>query len=57
MAWFDGFERQTILLGGLRVTFRRTANWGQSKPVLVLLHGFPQTHVMWQRVAQRQQGR
>ncbi len=57
MAWFDGFERQTILLGGLPVTFRRSANWGQGKPVLVLLHGFPQTHVMWQRVAQRLQGR
>ncbi len=57
MAWFDGFERQTISLGGLPVTFRRSADWGQGQPVLVLLHGFPQTHVMWQRVAQQLQGR
>ncbi len=57
MAWFDGFERQTISLGGLPVTFRRSADWGQGLPVLVLLHGFPQTHVMWQRVAQQLQGR
>lgn len=57
MAWFDGFERQTISLGGLPVTFRRSADWDQGQPVLVLLHGFPQTHVMWQRVAQQLQGR
>jgi haloacetate dehalogenase len=57
MAWFDGFERQTISLGGLPVTFRRSADWDQGLPVLVLLHGFPQTHVMWQRVAQQLQGR
>ncbi len=57
MTWFDGFERQTISLGGLPVTFRRSADWDQGQPVLVLLHGFPQTHVMWQRVAQQLQGR
>lgn len=53
MAWFAGFERHTVTLGGLPVTFRRTQDWNSAKPVLVLLHGFPQTHVMWQRVAQR----
>ena len=57
MGWFDGFERQTLRLGGLPVTFRRSADWRADKPVLVLLHGFPQTHVMWQRVAQRLQDR
>ena len=53
MAWFDGFERHTVTLGGLPVTFRRSADWPLDKPVLVLLHGFPQTHVMWHRVAQQ----
>ncbi len=52
MAWFEGFERQTVTLRGLPVTFRRSADWDADKPVLVLLHGFPQTHVMWHRVAQ-----
>ena len=53
MAWFDGFEKQTVALNGLPVTFRRSNNWNASLPVLVLLHGFPQTHVMWHRVAQQ----
>ncbi len=53
MVWFDGFERHTVTLGGLPVTFRRSADWALNKPVLVLLHGFPQTHVMWHRVAQQ----
>ena len=52
MAWFEGFERQTVTLRGLPVTFRRSADWDANRPVLVLLHGFPQTHVMWHRVAQ-----
>ena len=53
MGWFEGFERQTLTLRGLPVTFRRSANWDNSLPVLVLLHGFPQTHVLWHRVAQQ----
>ena len=52
MAWFEGFERQTVTLQDLPVTFRRSADWDANRPVLVLLHGFPQTHVMWHRVAQ-----
>ena len=56
MAWFEGFEKQTLSVQGLPVTFRRSANWQTAKPVLVLLHGFPQTHVMWHRVAQRLSG-
>lgn len=57
MGWFDGFERQTVTLKGLPVSFRRSADWSTTLPVLVLLHGFPQTHAMWQRVAQQLQGR
>ena len=53
MGWFEGFERQTVTLRSLPVAFRHSANWGSDKPVLVLLHGFPQTHVMWHRVAQQ----
>ena len=59
MGWFEGFERQTLTVAGLPVCFRRSANWAAQAhlPVLVLLHGFPQTHVMWQRVAQNLRGR
>jgi len=59
MAWFEGFERQTLTVAGLPMCFRRSANWAAQAhlPVLVLLHGFPQTHVMWQRVAQNLRGR
>jgi haloacetate dehalogenase len=59
MAWFDGFERRALNVQGLPVAFRQSADWAAQAhlPVLVLLHGFPQTHVMWQRVAQQLRGR
>lgn len=57
MPWFAGFERQTVSLCGLPVTFRRSIDWVHERPVLVLLHGFPQTHVLWHRVAQQLQDR
>ncbi len=53
MGWFEGFTRKTREIAGLPVTFRRSHDWASDKPVLVLLHGFPQTHAMWQRVAQQ----
>ena len=53
MGWFEGFEKQTIALNSLPVTLRRSDDWTNDKPVLVLLHGFPQTHVLWHRVAQQ----
>lgn len=57
MVWFEGFERHTLRLRGLPVAFRRSADWHSGLPVLVLLHGFPQTHVMWHRVARALAGR
>ena len=59
MAWFDGFDRQSLNVQGLPVAFRQSSDWSAQAhlPVLVLLHGFPQTHVMWQRVAQLLRGR
>ena len=50
MSWFEGFTSQTITGEGGDIYFRHGGNRG--KPALVLLHGFPQTHVMWHRVAQ-----
>ncbi len=44
---FEQFERGRIRTSGAEITYLRG---GRGPPVL-LLHGFPQTHVMWHRVA------
>ncbi len=51
MSWFEGFERIRVALGAGTVHARIGGTRG--KPTLLLLHGFPQTHAMWHRVAQR----
>lgn len=47
MAAFEGFELAQIDVGETRLRVRR----GGSGPPLVLLHGAPQTHMMWGQVA------
>ncbi len=49
MDLFPGFERRTIDAGGARVALRIG---GAGRPLL-LLHGHPQTHAIWHRVAPR----
>lgn len=44
---FSGFEAETVSVGQTSIFIRRK---GHGRPLL-LLHGFPQTHVMWHRVA------
>jgi haloacetate dehalogenase len=44
---FPGFQSRTIATSGAEI-FLRTGGEG---PPLVLLHGYPQTHVMWHRLA------
>ncbi|MGH8872454.1 MAG: alpha/beta fold hydrolase [Acidimicrobiia bacterium] len=44
---FEGFRLETIDLGEIRARVRI----GGEGPPLLLLHGNPQTHVMWHRVA------
>jgi haloacetate dehalogenase len=51
MVWFDGFAGDLHPAGETEL-FARTGGNPAGPPVL-LLHGYPQTHVMWQRVAQR----
>ena len=55
MAWFEGFERQTRHVNGVDISLR-TGGAGDA-PVLLLLHGFPQMHAIWHRVAARLRGR
>ncbi len=44
---FDDFTQQIIDVGDARINVRR----GGAGPALLLLHGFPQTHVHWHAVA------
>ena len=50
MGWFAGFEGALHTAGELPL-FARTGG-DPAKPPLLLLHGYPQTHAMWHRVAQ-----
>lgn len=49
MTFFAGFERRVIATSGADIH----TVWGGSGPPLLLLHGSPQTHVMWHKVAPR----
>jgi haloacetate dehalogenase len=46
---FDEFSRAEITTSGATITTVR----GGAGPPLLLLHGYPQTHVMWHKVASR----
>ena len=46
---FEGFERMTIETTGATINLVR----GGSGSPLLLLHGYPQTHVMWHKAASR----
>jgi pimeloyl-ACP methyl ester carboxylesterase len=45
----DQFETAEIQTGETSIFVR----WSGSGPPLLLLHGFPQTHLMWREVAPR----
>jgi haloacetate dehalogenase len=47
--WFEGFEASLHEVNGVRIFARQ----GGSGPPLLLLHGFPQTHAIWQRIARQ----
>ena len=53
MTWFNNFEQRNFEVNGATINarFSRTAVGEARKPALLLLHGFPQSHVMWHRVA------
>ena len=55
MHWFEDFETRHFEVKGARI-FARVSRGAQGpRPALLLLHGFPQSHVMWHRVARRLQ--
>jgi haloacetate dehalogenase len=47
MTFFPGFENRNIRTSGATIN----ATFGGSGAPVLLLHGYPQTHVMWHRVA------
>ena len=47
--FFPGFEPRQIETSGAQISLVT----GGSGPPLLLLHGYPQTHVMWRKVAPR----
>jgi haloacetate dehalogenase len=51
MAWFDGFEGGLHGAGEVELFARTGGN--RAGPPLLLLHGYPQTHATWHRVAQQ----
>jgi len=49
--WFAGFELERRLIGDVHLNLRHNLGSARGKPPLLLLHGFPQTHAMWHKVA------
>ena len=54
MTWFDGFESRSFEVNGasIHARFSSVTAGDTPRPALLLLHGFPQSHVMWHRVVQ-----
>lgn len=46
---FEGFQRRRVPVEGTEINLRI----GGAGPALLLLHGYPQTHVMWHKIAPR----
>ena len=55
MDWFEGFESRSFEVNGASIfaRFSTTPVGSPPRPALLLLHGFPQSHVLWHRVAQQ----
>ncbi len=49
--WFEGFVQERRRVGDVSLNLRHNLAGAAGRPPLLLLHGFPQTHVMWHRVA------
>jgi haloacetate dehalogenase len=53
MSWFEGFESRRFEVNGVHIHARVPSAPRGNRPALLLLHGFPQTHALWQRVARQ----
>jgi haloacetate dehalogenase len=50
--WFEAFEARDWEVHGTRLHARVPRTPPDGRPALLLLHGFPQSHVLWHRIAQ-----
>ncbi len=48
--WFEGFAQERLRVGDVFLNLRHNLADAAGRPPLLLLHGFPQSHVMWHRV-------
>ncbi|NWC37647.1 alpha/beta hydrolase, partial [Pseudomonas gingeri] len=46
---FAGFQKDSCHVNGVDISYRK----GGTGPGLLLLHGHPQTHVIWHKVAEQ----
>ena len=53
MNWFEHFDTRHFDTSGARIHAHVSRGLPGDRPALLLLHGFPQSHVMWHRVAQQ----
>ena len=53
MNWFEDFEVRHFDVNGTRIHARVSRGVHGKRPALLLMHGFPQTHVMWHQVARQ----
>ncbi|MDB5944969.1 MAG: chlorophyllase family protein [Ramlibacter sp.] len=51
MSWFEGFDEDVFHVNGTEIFARFGGD--RSRPALLLLHGFLETHAAWHRIAQR----
>jgi len=49
--WFEGFAQQRLRVGEIALNCRHNLAAAAGRPPLLLVHGFPQTHAMWHKVA------
>ena len=52
MSWFEGYAPRLFSVNGVEIAAHVPVAPRGTRSALLLLHGFPQTHVLWQRVAQ-----
>ena len=52
MKWFAGFNSIDIQVNGVQIHARVPAEGIGNRQPLLLLHGYPQSHVLWHKVAQ-----
>lgn len=52
-SWFEGFESRRFEVNSVHIHARVPTSPRGQRPALLLLHGYPQSHVLWHRVAQQ----